>query len=137
MPDRFIPLDTMWYTPYYRDIIAKGVMYRYVLKYLDANRDAIKAKYPTDNDFAKGFEITPDIMQGLITAATNDSIAYNEEQFHKSETYMRTQLKALLARDIYENGSYFKIYNEAINPTYKEALRLINNKEEYNKLLKQ
>lgn len=137
MPDRFIPLDTMWYTPYYRDIIAKGVMYRYVLKYLDANRDAIKAKYPTDNDFAKGFEITPDIIQGLIAAATNDSIAYNEEQFHKSETYMRTQLKALLARDIYENGSYFKIYNEAINPTYKEALRLINNKEEYNKLLKQ
>lgn len=47
---------------------------------------------------------------------------------------MRSLLKALLARDLYENGSYFRIMNK-LNPIYNEGLRLINQPKEYNELL--
>ncbi len=135
MPDRFVPLDTLWYTPYYRDILAKGALYQYALGYLDQHRNEIKTKYPTEEIFAEKFEITPDMMKGLIERATKADIAYKEEEYLRSESFMKRMLKALLARDIYDNSSYFRIIN-AENESFQEALRLINDSEAYSKLLK-
>lgn len=134
MPDRFVPLDTTWYTPYYRDVLAKGIMYKYVLSYLDANRATLKSDYPTEEKFAAEFEVSPAMMQEIIDRATADGIEFKEEEYEKSAAYMRSVLKALLARDMFENGSYYRIANP-LNPIYTEGLRLINNPEEYNKLL--
>ena len=134
MPDRFVPLDTTWYTPYYRDVLAKGVIYQWVLQYLDAHRKELKKEYPTEERFAKKFEVSPEMMQQVIDRATKAEIEFNEEQYAKSGEYMRSLLKALLARDLYENGSYFRIMNK-LNPIYNEGLRLINQPKEYNELL--
>lgn len=134
MPDRFVPLDTTWYTPYYRDVLAKGIIYKWVLSYLDTHRDEIKKAYPTEQLFADKFEVSPDMMQQVIDSATKADIEFNEEQYAKSGEYMRYLLKALLARDLYENSSYFRIMNK-LNPIYTEGLRLINQPKEYNKLL--
>lgn len=135
MPDRFVPLDTMWYTPYYRDILAKGTLYQYVLGYLDQHRNEIKANYPNEDTFAEKFEITPEMMQGLIDRATKADIIYNEEQYKQSESFMKRMVKALLARDLYDNSSYFRIVNEE-NEAFNEALKLINDSDAYSKLLK-
>ncbi len=135
MPDRFVPLDTTWYTPYYRDILAKGVLYQYVLSYLDSHRNEIKAQYPTDIAFAEKFEVTPEMMQELIDRATKANIEYNEEQYRQSEIFMKRMVKALLARDIYDNSSYFRIVNQE-NEAFIEALKIINDSETYSKLLK-
>lgn len=134
MPDRFTPLDTTWYTPYYRDILAKGALYQYVLGYVDTHRQQLKAEYPTEKDFAERFEVTPEIMNGLIEQGKKTDVEYNEEQYKQSENYMRTVLKALIARDIYENGSYYRIAND-LNPIYHEGLKVINSPDEYKKLL--
>lgn len=74
------------------------------------------------------------MMQQVIDRATKAEIEFNEEQYAKSGEYMRSLLKALLARDLYENGSYFRIMNK-LNPIYNEGLRLINQPKEYNELL--
>lgn len=134
MPDRFVPLDTTWYTPYYRDVLAKGVIYKWVLQYLDANRAKIKSQYPDEEKFVDKFEVSPEIMQQIIEHATKADIEFNEEQYARSSEYMRTLVKALLARDIYENSSYFRIMNK-LNPIYNEGLRLINQPKEYKELL--
>ncbi len=134
MPDRFSPLDTTWYTPYYRDILAKGALYQYVLGYVDTHRQQLKAEYPTEKDFAERFEVTSEIMNGLIEQGKKTDVEYNEEQYKQSENYMRTVLKALIARDIYENGSYYRIAND-LNPIYHEGLKVINSPDEYKKLL--
>lgn len=42
-------------------------------------------------------------------------------------------LKALIGRDLYEQATYFKVYN-SYDPIYKEALRVINS-DEYDKIL--
>ncbi len=42
-------------------------------------------------------------------------------------------IKALIGRDIYDNSTYFKVYN-LHDPIFKEALKLINSPE-YDTLL--
>ena len=43
MPDKFVPVDTTNYSPYYRDVVAKGVLNRYVQDYVVKNRTEILA----------------------------------------------------------------------------------------------
>lgn len=133
-PDIFVPIDTTWYTPNYRDIVAKGVLYRYVLSYLDSHRDSIKTAFPDDRAFAAGFEITPDMMTEVEKRAADAGITLDPEQMERSGATLREQLKALLARDIYENGSYYLIINRD-NPVFTEALSIINDPAAYNKIL--
>ncbi len=47
---------------------------------------------------------------------------------------IRAMLKGLMARDLYENGSYVRATNP-YNPVYIEALKLISDPVRYNKLL--
>ncbi len=42
-------------------------------------------------------------------------------------------IKGLIGRDIYDQATYFKVYNQ-YDPIFREALRVINS-DEYNKLL--
>jgi carboxyl-terminal processing protease len=136
MPDRFIPIDTTWYTPYYRDLMAKGTLYQYTLGYVDANRDKIKQQYPTLEEFDKSFTVTPEMTQSLIDKAEKAGIKFDQEQYDKSAPTLLVIIKALIARDIYKDGAYYVIANR-LDPIFNEGLRLINSQKEYSKLLNQ
>ena len=72
MPDVFVPLDTSEYSTYYRDLVAKGVIYQYAIDYVDKNRKSIKKQYVTVNDFDKNFTVSDDMMQQLIAAGEKE-----------------------------------------------------------------
>lgn len=132
-PDRFVPLDTTEYTKYYRDVMAKGLINRFVISYVDRNRKEIKKQFPTDTDFVAGFRVTPEILSGLYDLATKEKIEFNAEQAALSSPLFSMVIKALIGRDIYDNATYFKVYNQH-DPIFKEALRLINS-DEYDSLM--
>ncbi|MCM1021895.1 MAG: S41 family peptidase [Muribaculum sp.] len=134
LPDRFVALDTTWFTPYYKEIMSKGVFIQYALNYLDKNRKQLMKKYPVNRDFDQNFEVTDQMIDQLKNQAENAGIVYNEEQFNKSEPTIRRTLKALLARDLYDSGSYYMIDNHQ-EPVFIEALSIINNPQEYNKII--
>ena len=60
MPDVAVPLDTAWFTPYYRDLMAKGVIVKYTIGYIDSHRASLLRDYPTVDDFANRFDVTPE-----------------------------------------------------------------------------
>jgi carboxyl-terminal processing protease len=62
--------------------------------------------------------------------ATADSIKFDESQYEKSKKLIRLQLKALVARDIFDMNAYYEIINED-NAALKEALRIIDDKKLY------
>lgn len=134
LPDRFVPLDTTWFTPYYKNIMAKGVFIQYALSYLDSNRKQLLKTYPTDRLFCQNFTVTDEMISQLRQRAEKAGIEFNNEQFEKSEPTIRRTLKALLARDLYDTGSYYLVDNLE-EPIFIEALSVINNPNEYNKLL--
>ncbi len=134
MPDCFVAVDTAFYSDYYRDLVAKGVLNQFAIDYVDNNRMKLQVLYADEDSFIADFTVTDDMMQSLIERGERDGVKFNEAQYETSREYMRAIVKALLARDLFEMRSYYRVMND-LNPTYREALRVISDTEEYNKLL--
>lgn len=134
MPDVFVPVDTTFYTPYYRDLNAKGVINQFCLNYVDAHRDALKKAFPDEDAFVKGFKFTPELEKQLIDAGAKEGVEFNEEQWQRSRPYIVALIEGLLSRDLYEDSSVFRFLNPLLLE-YREALDLIGDSSRYDALL--
>lgn len=134
MPDRFVPIDTTMYSDYYRDLVAKGVINQYVISYMDKNRNALKKKYRNTDKFIKGFEMSPEMVSGLVERGMKDSVMLDSAGLERSLPMIKTIVKGLLLRDLYDDAYYFQVSN-GMNPVFLKAMELINNDEEYYRLL--
>ncbi|MDE5886598.1 MAG: S41 family peptidase [Muribaculaceae bacterium] len=133
-PDKFVPLDTTEFTKYYRNVVAKGVLNRYSINYVDNHRTEIKSRFPDDNAFLKGFEVSDEMLGELYDMATKDGVEFNEKEATTSAPLFSMIIKGLIGRDIYDNATYFKVYN-LHDPIFLEALRLINSPD-YDNLIR-
>lgn len=136
MPDLFVAIDTADYSNYYRDLVAKGILNRYSITYVDNNRKKLKATYPTEEKFIDNFTVTDAMIQEIKALGDNDSVKFNDEEFQRSNKLIRTIVKAIVGRDLFETATYYKVVNPTLNPVYREALLLINDNERYNRLLR-
>ena len=127
-PDVFVPLDTTEYTRYYRDVMAKGLINRYVISYVDSHRKQIRKAYKDDDAFVRDFEVTPAMLQDLYDLATAEGVAYDGEQAERSTPLFSMVIKGLIGRDIYDNATYFKVYNRH-DPIFTKAYQIINSQD--------
>lgn len=134
MPDIFIPVDTSRYTDYHRNLVASGLVNRIAMNYLDRNRAEMNKKYPKFAQYKQNFQITDEIMQELLSLAEEEKIEFNEEQYNRSKPLIMLQIKALIARDLYDMAEYFQVINDD-NVSYQKALEIINDPDAYNKTL--
>jgi carboxyl-terminal processing protease len=74
-------------------------------------------------------------MQDMIKMANDEKIKFNETEYNRSKSLIMLQIKALIARDLYDMSEYFQIINDD-NNSLKEAMRIINNEKEYNRILR-
>lgn len=128
MPDVFVPVDTTGYSDFYRDIVAKGTLNNFVIRYVDNHRKELESAYKDDMQFVREFAVSDSMMTELIADAEKACVKYDETQYRKSEPLMRSIIKALIARDIFDRSAYFRIANEN-EPIYREAVRTINSPE--------
>ena len=135
MPDVFVPVDTTEYSKYYRDMLAKGVIYQFALDYVDKNRKALKSSYSNVEKFDQFFSLSDNDMQAFIAAGEKEKVAFNEEQYATSKEVFKCYLKGLIARDLYTEDNAFNIIVNHRNRDLQEALRLINDTSRYQSLL--
>ncbi|MCM1037243.1 MAG: S41 family peptidase [Bacteroides sp.] len=134
MPDVFVPADTSRYSPYYRDLMAKGVMIKYTLGYIDSHRKELLRKYPTEEAFAAGYTPTEDVISGLHAAGEEQGVPLDSAQWERSRELIEAVLKGLMLRDLYENGIYVRATNP-LSSDYRTALDLIRDPRRYRELL--
>lgn len=137
MPDLFVPIDTTMYSTYYRDLVAKGIINRFAITYVDANRKSLRAEYPDGEAFDRGFTFTPEMLDEVVALGRADSVMPDSAMFEKSRPLIATIVKGLIARDLFESTDYFRVVNPALSPSYRAALDLINDEERYNRLLRE
>lgn len=135
MPDVFIPVDTTRYTDYHRKLVASGMVNRLAMNYIDRHRAELKTAYPTFADYKQAFVVDEALLQELIQLGEQEQIKFDESEYARSKALIALQVKALIARDLFDMAQYFQIINED-NPSYLKALEIINSKEQYNRLLK-
>lgn len=134
MPDRFVPVDTSNYSNYYRDLIAKNSINALVLNTFDAKRKELLEKYPTEDDFYANYTVSQDLIDKLVEQGKKDGVEPNPEQLATSRKMLEAIIRGLLARDLYDNGTYVRSTNP-LNPVFNAALDLILDPEQYNSLL--
>ena len=137
MPDLFVPIDTTMYSTYYRDLVAKGVINRFAITYVDAHRKSLRAEYPDGEAFDRGFTFTPEMLDEVVALSRADSVMPDSAMLEKSRPLIATIVKGLIARDLFESTDYFRVVNPALSPSYRAALDLINDEERYNRLLRE
>ncbi len=124
MPDYFVPLDTTLYTPYHRQLAARSYLINANLKYVDVHRKALKQQYPDFATFLARYEVPQSLLDDIRKTAEKDKIKPKDEaEWKKSLPQLRLQLKALVARDLWDMSQYFQVVNEA-NPIVQKALTL-------------
>lgn len=124
MPDYFVPLDTTLYTPFYRQLAARSYIINANLKYVDAHRKALKQQYPDFATFLARYEVPQSLLEDIRKTAEKDKIKPKDEaEWKKSLPQLRLQLKALVARDLWDMSQYFQVVNEA-NPIVQKAIAL-------------
>ena len=78
--------------------------------------------------------MTDEILAHLRDLADEKEIAFKEEEYNRSLPLIKLQIKALIARDLYEMGEYFYIIND-VNESFQKALEIMNDEATYNRIL--
>lgn len=134
MPDIFIPVDTAYNSKLYTNLVRKGALNRFTTDYGLKHRDAIKAQYGDFYNFNKDFVVSQDLIDGLKAAAKEAKVEWDEEQFKHSEKFLLLQVKALIARNVWETQQYYQVM-ASVDPGIQKALEVLGNNKTYKKVL--
>lgn len=134
MPDYFVPIDTTQYTDYHRNLVAKGVVIKSTTGYIEKHRKELKEKYKKFETFNDKFEIDDNFLADIRAMADKEKIEFNESQYNQSLPLIKAQLKALIARDLWDMNEYYQVMN-SMNNSVQQALKLLQN-DTYEQTLK-
>lgn len=124
MPDVFVPWDSSQVTDYYVDLLSKGLFNDYILDYVDRERNNLQERYPEFQQFNNRFSIDNRFLEDFIRFAESEGVAKKSDELELSTTLIRYQLKALLARNLFEFKSYFQVLTD-IDDGLQTALEVL------------
>ena len=125
MPDEFVPLDTTIYTKFHRELAAKSIIIQQNLRYVDNHRKELQNRWTSFADFKQNYEVPKSLLDTIISEGEKQNIKpHDETELQKTLPYLRIQLKALIARDLWDMSEYFSVFNEQ-NEMVKKALEIL------------
>ena len=128
MPDEFVPLDTTKYTRFHRELAAKSVIINQNLRYVDGHRKQLHQLYPDFASFREQYEVPQSLIDNILAEAKKQKIVLkDDDELQRTLPYLRQQLKALVARDLWSMNEYFAIMNEQ-SDVVGRALQLLTKK---------
>jgi carboxyl-terminal processing protease len=127
MPDIFVPLDTMQYTKLHRELSAKSCIINTALKYVDGNRKKLKKTYKTFEDFRNSFEISDNVISIVKKEAEKAKVEITDSALVETLPTLKVQLKALIARDLWDISQFYEIFNHT-DETVMKGLEIIQSK---------
>jgi carboxyl-terminal processing protease len=134
MPDIFMPADTTFNSKLYTNLVRKGVFNKYTVDYAMQHRDELKKEYPEFSQYNKNFVVSKAMIDAIKELAANEKVEWNDEEFQRSEKYIRLQIKALIARNVWEMQQYYEVTLKE-DPTIAKAVEVLSNEKQYRKLI--
>ncbi|MBC5774402.1 S41 family peptidase [Pontibacter sp. KCTC 32443] len=120
MPDVFVPRDTTEFSAYLSQLYNKNVMREYALSYYKNNQKQLEKM--SFAQYKKSFQVTDKMLQDLVTLAGKSDVTYKAEEFNRSKSLIRNNLKAFIARSVFGNNGFFPVLHEA-DDEFQTALK--------------
>lgn len=125
MPDYFVPLDTTQFSRYNRELAAKRIIVNANIQYMDKHRKELKKKYPSFAEFNKKYQVPQELIDEIVAEGEKQKVkAKDQKELKTSLANIKIQLKALVARDLWDMSEYFHIMNQN-NHVVQKALVLL------------
>lgn len=121
MPDIFIPQDTSHYTPFYGEILRKGLLTDYMNEYSDKHRSDILKKYPSFRSFENKFVVSDKDIADFLAYCASKGVKPKEGDMAISGAEIRRNFKGLIIRSVYS----FSNFIEFLNKEDKEVLKAV------------
>ena len=134
MPDIFVPVDTLHLTRYYSDLIRKGVFNRYTIDFSNENRDDFKKNYKNIDKYISSVEVTKEMMDDFLALAEKEGVEFDEALYARSEDHIKLQIKALIARNIWDMESYYQVVSEQ-DETLQQAIEVVSKKDMFSQVI--
>jgi carboxyl-terminal processing protease len=123
MPDIFIPIDTIGFSPYFYKVGHLGLIYRFAFNYADKNRN-ILARLKTADEISSYLDKS-EYFSEFLRFADSKGVPKNNADLKISKKLIETQIKAYIARNVIDNMGFYPIIME-IDNTLQKAIGVLN-----------
>lgn len=124
VPDIFVPRDTTGISSYYIEVANAGLIQQFAFKYVDTNRKTLSLM----KDYKQFLRMEPAadvILNDFVSFASQRGVPARWYYINQSRDIIVNYIKALVARDIFGNESFYPIINRN-DKTVEAALKAFN-----------
>src|SRR6185437_4206599 len=111
IPDVFVPLDTSENSVYLIKLLNKGAFNQFILTYTENHRDQLKSKYPDFKTSDKEFTVDQNFLDEFVKYGEKEGVKRDNKSLAISGNYIKTELKALVARQLFQNDGFYEVVN--------------------------
>lgn len=122
-PDVFVPLETAERSPYFIQMVNRGLLYRFAFDYTDRNRQAL-LKYQDASGFISGFEVSDRVLNELVAFASRNDLKPDAAGLQTSHNLIKSYLKAYIGRNVFGNEAFYPALNRH-DAALNKAIRLL------------
>ena len=123
IPDIFVPKDTTGISSYYIAVINAGLIQQFAFKYVDINRKAL-ASLTDYKHFLRRLPSDDSLLNDFVNFAADKGVPARWYYINISRHVLLSEIKALIARDIFGIDAYYPILNK-YDSTVNEAIKAI------------
>jgi len=123
MPDYFVPLDTTHTSKYFNQLFNANILREYAFTFAEQNQASLKEKgYKA---YLQNFEVTDAMLGRVVVMGIKNKIDPRPNDLEKNKHLFQVYLKAEIARNVWDNQSFYPIINET-NEVLQQALKLFD-----------
>lgn len=124
MPDVYVPVKTGEQYRYFNELLNRDLIYLFSFDYTDRHRKELN-KFDGPHQFDKNFSITNRMFNDFLKYAEDNGVPKDEEGIKVSEERIRNLIKALIARNIFDDKGFYPIYLRT-DSTFVKGVELLD-----------
>ncbi|WP_337041797.1 S41 family peptidase [Emticicia sp. 17c] len=117
-PDIFVPRDTSHITKYLMDLYGRNIIREYAMGYANENRKTLSKQ--SFESYLKGFVVTEAMLTDMNKLGASLGVKYTPKEFADSKDFIKSQLKAAIARHIWQRSVKNGLNNEYYQIVYSD-----------------
>jgi len=130
MPDYFVPLDTTSSSKYFNELFNANILREYAFTFAEQNESQLKEKgYKA---YLQNFEVNDAMLSRVVVMGIKNKIEARPNDLAKNKRLFQVYLKAEIARNVWDNQSFYPIINET-NEVLQQSIKLFDRIPELNR----